>query len=142
MRFILYFLNILPCRVSEEEREKARRSGVLVNRFSPWSSNLFLITPKWRCVVIFFWGVLSEFDLSDIVASILEGFFGVIAVSDAGLTNLEACELMSRHMIAFSGAMPDVCFREISSEERIFFVLHRGSGHDGEKDFGSLVFIF
>jgi len=52
-----------------------------------------------------FLGVLSESVLSDIAASLLEGFLGITAVSDAGLAALKACELMSRHMVACLGAM-------------------------------------
>ena len=39
------------------------------------------------------------------IAALLEGLLGIVAVSGAGLAALEACELMSRHMVACSGAM-------------------------------------
>ena len=49
--------------------------------------------------------VLPESILSDVIALFLEGPFGIVAVSGAGLANLEACELISRHMVACSGAI-------------------------------------
>ena len=50
-------------------------------------------------------------------------------MSGTGLAALEACELLSNHMIACSGAMAVDCFQEISDDEQILVVLISGSGH-------------
>ena len=35
----------------------------------------------------------------------MQGFLGITAESNAGLTALEVCEMLSRHIVACSGAM-------------------------------------
>ena len=70
-----------------------------------------------------FWGVLPKFVWLYVTALLLKGFLGTVAVSGAGITALKACELMSKHMVAFLRAIAVSCFREISSNEQIFFVL-------------------
>ena len=49
-------------------------------------------------------------------------------MSDSSLVVLEACELLSRHMVACIGARAVGCFREISSDKQIFVVLVFVSG--------------
>jgi len=68
------------------------------------------------------WGVFLESLWSVIIILLLEGFLGTVAVSSAGLTALEACELLSRHMVVCSRAMAVDCFWEISFDELFLYL--------------------
>ena len=71
-------------------------------------------------------GCLPKSVRLDVATSLLEGFFGTVAVSSAGLAVLKVYELMSRHMIACSGSMAADYFREISFDEQSLVVLVSG----------------
>ena len=97
---------------------------------------------KWRNIAFSFWGIFLEFVWSDVVALLLKGFLGTVAVSNAGLTVLEACELLSRHMVACSGARAVDCFRKISSDKQNFVVLVSGVWPRWRNKFSNLLCFF
>ena len=74
--------------------------------------------------------VLPESVWLDVAASLFEGFLRINAVSGADLASLEACELLSRHIDACSGAMSSSrmgdCPRKISVDDQIFVILVSG----------------
>ena len=82
--------------------------------FTP-EPNLLQNTEVEKCCFLLL-GCSLESVWSDVAASFLEGFLGIVAESGVSLAALKACELLSILMLACSGAIV-VCFREISSVE-------------------------
>ena len=62
--------------------------------------------------------------------------------SSAGLVALEACELLSRHMVTRSGVMTVDYFREISSGGQVFIVLVSGVYKWWQDRFPDLLYFF
>ena len=104
----------------------ALRSGILASRLSPRSMILFLSGG----MVIFSYGMFAGIFWSEVIASLLEGCLGVVVASDAGLTALKMCELLSRLILACSGATTLMRKEEhpqkISSNKQVFIILVSG----------------